>query len=128
MENKISFIKDRVLQIIDNKNISKTKFFEQIGMTSANFRGKAKETPLNSTTIENIITLYPDICAEWLITGNGSMFKSEAMHQGQTSLACIECAEKDKEIMQLKRVISNQDELLDFYRSEREVKVKKRAG
>lgn len=73
MENKFSLIKERVVEYIENRGIQKEKFFSRIGVTSANFRGNAKTTPLNSTTIENIITLYPDINLTWLITGKGNM-------------------------------------------------------
>jgi hypothetical protein len=48
-------IKDRIIQILEKKRISKEKFFVKIGMTSANFRGNAKKTPINSNAIENIL-------------------------------------------------------------------------
>lgn len=75
MRNKFTTIKERVVQIAEYQNESKESFFSNIGMTSANFRGKAKETPLNSNAIENIITKYPTINLHWLITGNGEMNK-----------------------------------------------------
>lgn len=68
-------IKERVIQLIENKGIAKESFFEKIGMTSANFRGKAKETPLNSTAIENILSEIKDTNPEWLLTGKGDMLK-----------------------------------------------------
>src|SRR5574344_1704379 len=70
-------IKERILQIIETKGVTKEKFFKEIGMTSANFRGKALKTPLNSTAIENIFAIYPDISAEWLLTGEGNIFKDD---------------------------------------------------
>ncbi len=66
-------IKERILQFIDYKGVVKERFYEKIGMTSANFRGKAKETPINSTAIENILSEFPDLNLEWLITGKGEM-------------------------------------------------------
>ncbi len=66
-------IKERILQFIDYKGVVKERFYEKIGMTSANFRGKAKETPINSTAIENILSEFPDLNLEWLITGRGEM-------------------------------------------------------
>jgi hypothetical protein len=66
-------IKERILQIIETKGVTKEKFFREIGMTSANFRGRALKTPLNSTTIKNIFAIYPDISADWLLTGKGEM-------------------------------------------------------
>ena len=73
MENKSSNIKERVLQMAEIKGIGKEKFFESIGMTYGNFKGKSKETPLNSNAIVDIFTIYPDINLEWLLTGRGEM-------------------------------------------------------
>lgn len=69
MENKFTNIKDRVVEVAKNQDISKEDFFNSIGMTSANFRGKAKKTPLNSNAIVNIITKYPSTDLYWLLTG-----------------------------------------------------------
>jgi hypothetical protein len=74
-------IKDRVIQLIEFKNISKEKFFAKIGTTSANFRGEARKTPLNSTTIENIFSEIPDVNIEWLLTGNGEMLKKSEVSE-----------------------------------------------
>lgn len=70
-------IKERIIELIELKGIPKEKFYLQIGMTSANFRGKAKERPLNSNTIENIISVIPDVNIEWLLTGKGEKLKSK---------------------------------------------------
>lgn len=70
-------IKERIIQVIENKGIAKEKFYDKIGMTSANFRGKAKESPLNSNAIENILSEIPDINVNWLITGKGEMFNRQ---------------------------------------------------
>ncbi|MCE9538447.1 MAG: hypothetical protein K8R85_04410 [Bacteroidetes bacterium] len=76
MDNKIPKIKDRVLQIAKYKAISYETFFPKIGMTYGNFKGEAKKTPLNSDTIGNILSIYPEINSDWLITGKGEMIKS----------------------------------------------------
>jgi len=77
MENKFSTIKERAVLLIEHKRVIKEYFFNKIGITSANFRGKAKNTPLNSKAIENIFAIFPDISLEWLLTGEGKMLKSE---------------------------------------------------
>ncbi len=71
--NKFSNIKERVIYFIENQSIKKEFFFNNIGITSANFRGNAQKTPLNSNAIENIITKYPEINLQWLVTGKGEM-------------------------------------------------------
>lgn len=70
-------IKERVIQVIEYKGIAKEFFYKKIGMTSASFRGKAKETPLNSNAIENILSEIPDLNAYWLLTGNGKMLVND---------------------------------------------------
>lgn len=69
-------IKDRVIEFLELKGIPKENFYVKIGMTSASFRGKAKESPLNSNAIENILSISPDLSPEWLLTGKGSMIKT----------------------------------------------------
>lgn len=76
MSNKISNIKERILYFLEYKKVTKSKFFEKIGMTYGNFTGKSKETPLNSDAISNILLEFPEINIEWLITGEGEMVKS----------------------------------------------------
>ena len=68
-------IKERIIQLIEKKEIPKEEFYVKIGMTSASFRGNAKNSPLNSTAIENILSEIPDASAEWLLTGKGEMLK-----------------------------------------------------
>ncbi len=78
--NKFSSIKERIIHFIEYQGIKKKDFFDKIGITSANFRGKAQNTPLNSTTIENIFTQYPNINLNWLITGKGEMLLNNKNH------------------------------------------------
>lgn len=66
-------IKERLVQTLENEGIPKENFYKRIGMTSANFRGNAKKTPLNSEAIANILSELPHINASWLITGEGEM-------------------------------------------------------
>ncbi|AQX86127.1 helix-turn-helix transcriptional regulator [Elizabethkingia bruuniana] len=70
-------IKDRIIQVVEYKGIAKENFYKKIGMTSASFRGKAKETPINSTAIENILSEIQDLNSEWLLTGKGEMLKKD---------------------------------------------------
>lgn len=68
-------IKKRIIQLLEYKGIPKEEFYKKIGVTSANFRGKASETPVNSKTIENILLEIPDLNLEWLLTGKGPVLK-----------------------------------------------------
>ncbi|QHN64877.1 S24 family peptidase [Bergeyella cardium] len=77
MDKKISNIKERILEISDYKGIGKEKFIENFGMTYGNFKGKQKLTSLNSDFLDKILSEIPEINAEWLLTGKGSMLKEE---------------------------------------------------
>lgn len=79
-ENKFSMIKDRVIQLLEYKGIPKEEFYKKIGMSSASFRGAARQTPLNSNAIENILSELPDVSSEWLLMGKGAMLKIEESH------------------------------------------------
>lgn len=70
----MSEIKERLIRILEHKGIPKGNFYKKIRMTSANFRGNAKKSPLNSNAIENILSELPQINAHWLLTGKGEMF------------------------------------------------------
>lgn len=70
---KSLFIKERILQFVENQKIKKVDFFAKIQMTSANFRGLQLSSSINSSVIERIITIYPELNLYWLITGKGEM-------------------------------------------------------
>jgi len=76
MVNKITNIKERVLQIAKSKNVSYEKFCEDIGMTYGSFKGVARDRPINSDALEIIIANNPDVDVRWLMTGEGEMYKN----------------------------------------------------
>ncbi|MGV9003993.1 S24 family peptidase [Flavobacterium sp.] len=80
METNFTNIKERILYITEFKGIGKEKFFEDLGVTYGNFKGKAKEKSLSSDVLAKIVTKYKDINPEWLLTGNGSVLKDQTLH------------------------------------------------
>lgn len=68
-------IKDRIIHLLEVKRAKTEETFKALGTTSANFRGRAKETPVNSDIVERLFEMFPDLNLEWLITGEGQMFK-----------------------------------------------------
>lgn len=106
-------IKDRVIQVLEYKCIPKESFYTKIGITSANFRGKAKNTPLNSTTIENILSVIPDINLSWLLTGQGAMFSTEHTNTTEERLLDL-LKEKDAKIEELSRLVGRLESRVEF--------------
>lgn len=110
-------IKERVMQILEYKGIAKENFFIQIGMTSANFRGNAKFTPLNSNAIANIFAIIPDLNLVWLITGKGEMLDNNAqIADNKFAMELIE--KKDAEIKSLERKVWEQEKQIEELKKE----------
>lgn len=69
-ERKLNY-KRKILQLVAFHRDVKENFFSKIGMTNGNFKGENKKKPINSDAIVNILAQYPEISAEWLLTGKG---------------------------------------------------------
>jgi len=70
-------IKERVLRIAEANGKNKVAFFKELGLSYANFKGVQKYSALGSDAVEIILSTYPDVSAEWLISGVGEMLKQD---------------------------------------------------
>lgn len=66
--------KDRILEFIDYKGISKNKFYIETGISNGVLD---KKSGLSMDTIEKFYSTYPEVSPEWLLTGQGSMLKEQ---------------------------------------------------
>ncbi len=74
MEN-ISTIKDRILTFLNSEGIKKADFYSTTGISDSNFKGKNLSSQLGGDAIVKVLTSYPELSADWLLTGAGSMLK-----------------------------------------------------
>ena len=74
MEEKLT-IKEKIFTFLEYKGIKKVDFFDATGISDSNFKGKNLKSQLGGDMIVKILTIYPDLSAEWLLTGRGSMLK-----------------------------------------------------
>lgn len=51
-------------------------FFEATGIQSSNFKGKNMSSQPGGDMIVRVLTIYPNLSAEWLLRGEGDMLKS----------------------------------------------------
>jgi hypothetical protein len=109
MVNEFTNIKERVVQYARKQPMSLEKFFRSINMSSANFRGKAKDSPLNSKTIANIITKYPDIDLYWLLLGERKGSVENVLNEDREPYITenTSCKEKDEMIAMLKSQVED---------------------
>lgn len=66
--------KERILQFIEYKGISKNKFYIESGISNGVLD---KKSGLSMDTVEKFYSTFPEINPEWLLTGNGAMLKEK---------------------------------------------------
>ena len=67
-------IKDRILQIIASKGLSRRKFYQSIGVSSGFL---SKNQNIGSDKLKRILNEYPDISINWLVFGTGNMLQED---------------------------------------------------
>ena len=92
-------ITNRIKQFADYLGISMRKFCETVGVANGSFE---KVKSIGSETLLKIYYAYPNISLEWLITGEGSMFKTKQNVASNVALLTI-IKEKDARIAQFIR-------------------------
>lgn len=79
MENILT-IKEKILSFLESQGIKKVDFFEATGIQSSNFKGKNMSSQLGGDMLVKVLTIYPQISAEWLLRGEGNMLKNISIH------------------------------------------------
>lgn len=82
--DKISTIKENILYFIEKQNISKVNFYELTGITASNFKGSGLKSEIGGDKIVKILSCYPQLNPDWLLTGEGSMLKSKSLKKPHT--------------------------------------------
>ncbi|WP_027384899.1 hypothetical protein [Epilithonimonas caeni] len=104
MGNNFSTIKERILQLAENVEVSKQEFFKNINMSYGNFTGDKKKRPINSDAIENILRIYSKTNPWWLILGKGEMLRDDMpLMKKEQDNDYKELAESRKETIELQK-------------------------
>lgn len=74
---KILTIKDKILTFLQEKGIKKADFFEQMGIQPSNFKGKNMQSQPGGDMLVKILSIYPDLSADWLLRDKGEMLVPE---------------------------------------------------
>lgn len=85
--DKIFTIKERILQFVENQKIKKKDFYSQTEIRAANFKGIGLKSEIGGNKLVKILTIYPQINAEWLLLGKGEMLKKYENKQALSILA-----------------------------------------
>ena len=71
-------MKERILQFIEYKRLSKNKFYKETGLSNGILD---KQGGISSDSLEKIYYVYPEINLHWLLTGRGEMLRKEGLVQ-----------------------------------------------
>src|SRR5690606_10998212 len=72
----------RIKEYIDFKGIRISTFEKSIGISNGSFGGQFKKNKTKGVDkLESILRLYPDLSAEWVLTGNGAMLKDTESYE-----------------------------------------------
>ena len=63
---------ERILQIIEYKELNKLKFYKKTGLSNG-FLDKVKD--IGGSKIDLILKCFPDISPDWLLSGKGEMLR-----------------------------------------------------
>jgi transcriptional regulator with XRE-family HTH domain len=98
---------DRILLILKSKNLSASKFADEIGVqrSSISHIFSGRNNP-SLELIQKILKSYPDINPDWLIAGNGVMSKLPDLFNMADSMAT-----KDNTLNQVRKAESSANEL-----------------
>ncbi|MDH6310555.1 hypothetical protein M2451_003355 [Dysgonomonas sp. PFB1-18] len=71
----------RIKQYIEFKGINNKQFEESVGFSNGSFASQLKNNrTIGVDKLENILFVYTDINAEWLLTGKGDMLKTSKVY------------------------------------------------
>lgn len=105
-------VKERLIKFLSYKNIGQNKFEKEIGISNG-YISNIKSS-IGSNILTKILNVYNDLNITWLLTGKGEMLISADEKQPVEGVPCINCAQKDAEILKLKdKIIELQERLLD---------------
>lgn len=80
MSNPLKRIKD----YLDYKGIKISVFEKSVGLSNGSFGGQLKRNrTIGIDKLENILKTYPDLDANWVLTGKGEMLRDKQDEQDQ---------------------------------------------
>lgn len=104
-------IKKRILEVIELKDITKYEFYKKSGIT----RGILDQNNgISEENIAKLLAFIPDINADWLLTGKGSIFENSTMHvSGSKNIIQSGGSENSAQITEGKKNTVNKEQMVN---------------
>lgn len=124
-------IRDRIIQIIEFKGISKNAFEKAIGVSKSYI---ANTKSISADVAASTCLVYSDISPIWLLTGEGSMIKTDSSHtdhakesvvidmaQDSSSIYERMIEKKDKRIEELALMVGNLQKEVEMLKQDKKI-------
>lgn len=73
-------VKERLQQFLKEEGISGSEFSRQMGLSPAYLASMRKSMP--EEKVERLVKVYPQLSRDWLLYGEGSMYRDDLAEQG----------------------------------------------
>lgn len=90
----ISPVKRRILSFAQTLGISKREFYTTIGVSRGTLESK---TGITEDVVAKFIARYPQVNIEWLVTGEGEMYKTKRISDETPQLESVTALYKDSD-------------------------------
>lgn len=103
--HKKSIVKQNILQIIEIKGLTKYDFYKKTRIT----RGVLDQNNgMSEDNIARFLAYFTDIDANWLLTGEGSMYRSPAVMNE------VPPPDRDEVVRLLREKVADQQKIIDL--------------
>lgn len=107
-------VTDRILQIIEYKEISKRQFYIKTNLSNG-FLDKVKD--IGVSKVEKILQAFPDINPIWLVTGKGDMVLDSTKDSKNSN--CEDVKFLKREIQHLNDKLKDKEEIIRLMKNQR---------
>ena len=121
--DKISSIKERILQYLNNQGITKVEFCNKIDISYSNLKGKSLESEFGGEQIAKILTVFPELNPDWLLLGKGSILRESDKILSQNGENFVVSEKIFREILEENKMLNR-----EIGRLEGELSAIKKAG
>lgn len=117
INKKNDAIKCRLLQFAEHQGIPKMDFYKKISVPQSNFGGESLKSSLSSAKIAEILFMFPELSADWLLLEKGEMLrknnpKNTALATAMQPMPCSGGTDDGTSAALLKIMASQQDTIL----------------
>ncbi len=102
---KKSIVKQNILQVVEKEKITKYEFYKKTRIT----RGVLDQNNgMSEDNIARFLACYPEIDANWLITGEGSMYRTPSVMDEAPP------PDRDEVVRLLREKVADQQRIIDL--------------